>query len=244
MLDAVNQARDAIKQNNLQAALDPVNRAIGLQQALDREGQKGRAVPIYTEVVRMSISNPSEVAGHGQIAHLGTPSEKMDIYAGKNQESTADRMTTVEEPATAQNVSGAFTRVSLDTNVTETHLPAAREALNRGDLNGADKDLSAAQDAMATETVAADLPLLRARENLALAARETQRDDYNTAAASVRAAVDALASYAEHGGPKAGDARTVGRHMQSLAERIPPDRAQAASEIEKFWNQVAELQAR
>ncbi len=238
IVDAANQARDAIAQGNRRAAVAQVTRALGLQESLDRAGQKGQVVPVYSELVRMSISDPSTVVGKGQIKHLATPREKTDIYAGKNQLSTVDQMSSVAHPATQQLVGAAFTRVALDTSAAETHLNAAREALDREDTKAADRELSAVQNALISETVAADVPLLRARENLAQAVRQAQHGDDNTAALSIHAAAEALESYS---GPKADDAHALAREMRpSGQDREHP----AVSRIESWWDRVAQLEGR
>ncbi len=240
IVDAANQARDAIAQGNPRAARDQVNRAIGLEEALDPAAQKGQLVTIYIELVRMSISAPATISGKGRIAHLATPREKTDIYAGKNQLSTADRMTTVAQPATPESEGPAFTRVSLDTGAAGTHLNAARAALDRDDLKQANRELNAVGDAVTAETAPADVPLLRARQNLAQAARLAQHGDYNTAALSVHAASEALAGYSG-AGSKAEEAHSLAHDMQLAAEQ---DHEQAAGRIESWWERVAQLEAR
>ena len=241
IVDAANQARNDIAQGDRRAAVDQVTRALSLQQSLDRTGPKDQLVPVYAELVRMSTSDPSTVVGKGRIKHLDTPREKTDIYAGKNQLSTADRMTTVAQPATSQVVKPAFTRVSLDTVAAEKHLNAAREALDREDNKTADRELSAVQNAVISETVPADVPLVRARENLAQAARQAQRGDDNTAALSVHAAAEALESYSGSGAT-ADAAHALAREIQLPAGQ--GSEHLSAGRIESWWDRVAQLEAR
>lgn len=68
-----------------------------------------------------------------------------------------------------ESAAGQYTVVRVDVPMAENHLQAALQALNESDLRTANANLAAVQKGVTMVMVAADLPLLRARQNLALA---------------------------------------------------------------------------
>lgn len=188
-------------------------------------------IPVYTEVVRVSVHTPTKVVTNGTTGQRATTTASDTQHTG-----TADRT----RPQAIQGVAGEYTNVYLDTSVTTQHLDEARTALQHGDPDAADKALASIQSAVTSETIAANLPLIRARENLIIAAEQVRAKDYSAAQVTLGVAVKALEDYANgFGAAHAADARALGHQIVVYAQRLQTDHDNAAGQIENFWDRIA-----
>lgn len=170
VLHCTDQARQAIANNNKQQALQEVNQALTADNKLNEVRPNHGFVSMYSELDQYSVLAPI----------MANRSNYMDPAHGNqsnNERSgSADRSTSGQNIA-VKRVFGDFTIVTFDANMARTHLEAAQQALNSGNLQKADQALAALQDSLSVESFGADMPLLRAREDLMLA-RDSAKDGH------------------------------------------------------------------
>lgn len=218
LIDSTRSAREAIARNDTRAALDAVKRALDASREIDRKHGRPGKIPVYSEVVRISVHAPAKVGGTPP-SHTGS----------------ADR---TRQPI--QQVAAEYTNVFLNTTSTTKHLYQARAALERNDIKSAGNALAAVQSAVTTESVGADMPLIRARENLVIAAGQVRTGDYRSAQVTLGTAVEALENYANGVNPAhEAQARVLGREIVLYAQRLLTDSNGAAAKIEDWWDRIA-----
>jgi hypothetical protein len=84
----------------------------------------------------------------------------------------------------------------------------------------------------------ADLPLLKARRNLGIAADDLRKQQYDSVAVPLQAASSALSEYVNGKGPHAQDAAAMRSQIDAFAKNVGQHHADAVSQIDKWWNQV------
>src|SRR6185503_14956085 len=114
-----------------------------------------RYAQLYDELDRYSV--------------LGPIMAQRNSNSGRSSNTSDASHVATTTHTTVRNVEGEYTSVALDVEAARDHLNMASQALQQGNFQKADEALQAVQDSVVVTTVAADLPLLRARENLALA---------------------------------------------------------------------------
>ncbi len=216
VINGAQDARTALSRNDSKSALQSIDRALNASRELDKlRGSPGK-IPVYSEVVRVSVHAPSSVAEKGT--------------------GTADR----SRPQPVQGVASEYTNVYLDITGTTRHLDEARAALQRGDAKAADNALAAVQSAVTSESVSINLPLVRSRENLILAAEQARAGDFTAAQVTLAAAVQGLEEYANGVGPAHGpEARALGREIVLYAQRLQSEHDGAPGRIETWWDRIA-----
>ena len=139
-----------------------------------------------------------------------------------------------------QDASAAYTSVALNAQADKTQLEAAQQAVNKGQFQKADAALAAIQDGVVVTTVAGDLPLLRARENMVLARRASDREHYNEAHAALQASTNALSEYANGQGPHSADALALRSEIDTYNQNIEQTHADASTKIEEWWDRMTD----
>jgi len=219
LVDEVNRARAAIKIGDRATAVNETGSAIDAAKDLASEGHTSGAVPIYVELAQRF--------------------EKGPVGAERRESSTSNdhlQFGAVDQPVTNITTMMQYTTMSLNVDGLIQKLETARAALNAGKLNAADRSLASVQDAVTIQTVAEDLPLLRARQNLNLAAEQARSGEYLTAQTTLRAAAGELRK--SRGGE---DAQRLAAEIEACANSLPADHANAVSKISGFWNRAADL---
>ncbi len=215
VLSCTQQARSAIANGNRQAAIGQIDQ--GLQEArqarniASTQGQ-GNVIPIFTEYAQTSVIGP--------IASART--------AGGTQAAGA--------PA-VQSVMGQYTAVAVNVPMAEQQLQAARTALLNNDMAAADSALKAVGDGVIMVRVESDMPLVQARQNLALARGMINQGNLQAAHAPLREAANALGQYS---GTHAQGAQRLQLQVASLANNLPANQQTAATQIDTWWNELAD----
>lgn len=121
-----------------------------------------------------------------------------------------DRYTVLAPIMTEKNRTGNTTGSQGANTTAKTNQPpnAAKTAIEQKDFNKADQALAAVQTGVVVTSVASDLPLLRARENMVLAREAANRGNFKEAHTALTAASQALGNYANNSGTHSSDART------------------------------------
>jgi len=217
LLHDTRQARTALADNNRQQA------AQDIAQALQADNQLGsqRMVPLFTELDQYSVIGPIEASRSAAINAPNTNPNPPEALAVKQ-------------------VQGQFTSIDLDSSLAKTHLEAAQQALAQGNTQVARQALRGVEDSVVLVSVGSDLPLLRARDNLVLARMDAMHGQYEKAHLDLRAACRALTAYGNQGGAYASQAQALCSQIQSYNRTIQNNHANAASNIEGWWNQTTD----
>jgi len=222
MLESAEKARGAVARKETQKALQNVNGALTDVLAIEAEKPHAKqplVVPLYTENIQISVTEQA-------------PSDKKK--ASTPSTGSANRAQVVHD------ATGESTTVSLDVTAAKGHLETAKNALAKEDLAAADGALAAIQKDVKAASVAADLPLLKARKNLALAMGLVRQQQYKEAVAPLREAVSALGDYSGTKLPHAADAGNLRQSVGALADTVEQDHTDAENKIARWWNQVSD----
>lgn len=234
LLVAVAQARDALNRKDKAGALNHVNAALASLERIDSVP----LVPIYAELSQQSFLAPVEAAkntGGQPVAQNGARETGSAAEIGAS-------MNTGSAPVAVRTVTSGYSRVLLDTSVTQTQLNAAKAALDRSDLRSADKALMTVEQSVVLETAVARMPLVRARENLSLAGAAARRNDWADAQVQLNAAARSLADFAKVA-PAAdlADVKIIQQQIAAYAPTVRDQHADAASRIDDWWTRLADL---
>jgi YfdX protein len=219
MLKQVDLARQAIAKKDTQAALQHVNQAESDQSRIaSMTKAKGlpAVVPLYSEFDESSVLKPLEAKKQG----------------GQSGTSSA-------APIGVAHTAGEYTFIGVDLDKAKQRLDAAKTALQNKNLQSADDSLAAVQTDLVMETVASDLPLLTARENLGLAKSAAGKKNYKEAQTALKDASAALDRYAnEPSAQHVQEAKDLSKTISSYSQNISQNHSGAADKIGDWWRQV------
>ena len=239
LLTDTDRARQAIASNNrdqaMQCIKDALTTASQLQSVASQNG-KQRLVPIYREWESAEVIAPV-IAEHNRKAGNNTTNQSP---AETSNQGNADRQANPPStPETVRDVAGNYTSIGLDPKMADDHLKAAQNALQQSDMNKADSALAAVQDSVLLSSVSSDLPLVKVRQNLALASQACKNGSYQEAAAALRSASNGLSEYANsNSGSHAQKAQQLRSQIQSYASEINTGHTGAQNQIQNWWNEV------
>ena len=220
LLTSTSLARKAIARHEQQQAANDIQQALNASSDIGSR-RSGGFVPLYTELERMSVVEPIlRQAGSGTNGKPVTNRKTGAVGVGE--------------------VVGDYTSVALDNTAARAHLQAAQQALNKNDWKTADEDLQAVEGSVIVESVAADMPLLRARENMVLARDSAKAGHYGQAQAQLRDASRALASYEQTSVSHSKQAAQLKSEIDSYVQSMSTNHSDAQSRIESWWNQTAD----
>jgi hypothetical protein len=137
-------------------------------------------------------------------------------------------------------VAGDYTSVVVNTTVAKNNLAAAEKALQNYDLKTADAALSDVQEGVQIEASEADMPLVKARENLILARSNAREKKYGEAQAALQAASKALGRYAQENGPHASAAKDLKQQIDNTDKNLQQNHAGILPEMNRWWNTTAD----
>lgn len=210
-------ARNALAKNDVAGARANI---ISAFDALVRTGGVA-LVPIYSEVAQESFIGAIEGAKKEGAAKNGTG------------------------PVAVRAVAGGYSRILLDTSVARKQLTSARDALGRGDVAATDASLKMLQQSVVLESSTTRMPLVKARQNLSLAAIAAAHGNWPQAKAELQATSGALTDYAKLAPPAdMADVRVLQRQIAGYANDAASQHDDAAARINGWWVQVAELTER
>lgn len=215
VLEQTDLARQAIAMNDTPAAIDHIHQAQTL--ALDIRKQvpadsNSMLIPVYTETERTITYRP--------------------VKKSKNDELTAKRL---KKDTNIRDVDATTTSNKLDVAQAELHLRDADAAASQADWTRAQAALQAVSNSVVRTQVNANMPLLRARENLMLAKSRVLEDKSGAAAMPLRSAAQALADYeAVAPATRAAKAASMRQELEAYAGKVGRDRENAAQQID-YW---------
>lgn len=229
LLNATNEARVALEAHNKQDAQFHIDHALDNAKMIRSSAANRRFVPLYDELDRYSVLGP--------IMSQRNQSKKASNDADRQ---ASDASHIAQARTTVQEVEGQFTSVALDVQSAMDHLEAAKQALQNGNYQKADEALAAVQDGVVVTSISADLPVLRVRENLILARSSAHNGNISEAKAALKAASVALGNYENGQGKHGVDARKLRSEIDSYAQSIQNNHADAAAKIDQWWNETTE----
>lgn len=226
MLNETQRARRALRNGNTQLAKTEVSRALATVNDLSSShAGKNDIVPLYSEI--------------GEYTFIG-PRQRSAASKQSARSGSADRMTAPQNHVAVRQVVGDYTAVGLDLRLAQTHLQAAQQALNSGKTRQAEEALRGVDDSVSVSTVAMDMPLLRARENLMLARAAVNQNHYHEAHSALNAACRALATYGQNGGSHSSEAQQLRSQIANYNQSLEQQHSGASAKIESWWNQISD----
>lgn len=219
MLERTVQARAALDKGDQGMARNYVQEALNNITAIEVEQPKApspRMVTLYTETVQIAVEKPKPVGA-------------------ASAQGSADR----QQEAPVQDVTGESTRVSVNVTQAKNQLQAARNAIDKGDLNAARQSLAAVDTDLKAESRVGDLPLIKARQNLSYAIDDIRQQHFDDAVAPLRAASAAVKEYAQGQSAHAKDARELGSRIDALAGSIQQDHNGVDAKIDSWSREIS-----
>jgi len=216
LLARTEVARQALAHRDTTAALDQIAQAIAAADQI-RAASKSSEEPLRVELSRdvdaISTIVPAKPRG------------------------SADRL---KKNSSVSQVSGTYNATVLNVSSARNHLVAAQTALNNGDLDAAATDLASVEGDKSFTSYNGEMPLMQARDNLALALARVRDTKYKDAILALKSASRAIDRYA-HQEPRpkhAQRASTVAIQLNAFADRIEKDHEDAADRIAGWMAQV------
>ena len=214
---------------------------------LAQNAKNNNLVPVYTEWESTSVVGPVIPEQTRKSRQSNPQAQSPNGNPGVNKPRAQGGQTAAPHatPETVRNVTGSVTSIGLDPQMAYTHLQAAKSALAQSDLKRADSALAALPDFVLIESFKSDLPLLKARQNLALACQGARRGDNTEASAALRSAGSGLGEYANaYPTSTARKAERLRQQIDSYANNIANNRTDvqdAQNQVRNWWNQVSAL---
>jgi hypothetical protein len=185
----------------------------------DEQTERQRIVPIFNELDKYSMVAP--------LQQVRKEAEKQKGVAGEPVVSDAGIETM---------------RVSLDVSLAKAGLDLAHKKMEAGKPIEADDALAMVQGSVFLTTVAVDMPLETARENLMDAKSSVEQGDFVEARASLDAAANDLKTYEKSVPDNMADAaNSIRTDVEKLTGAIEKDHEGAINEINGLWDRVGKI---
>ena len=261
-LRLTDQARQALINKDQNRASTDVDQALSLLSQVEQKmpvnkNDNTHVVPIFAELEQTSFLQPvltakgqsqgqqQSAANNGAKSNSSSSNSQSASNSQQSSSSGANALPQSDQPPgnapeVVKGVEGGFSYIALDVDAAREHLQAAKQALKNNDAGKADLELARAQESVDTGTIATNMPLVRARENLSLARSDVKSSSYSQAKADLTAAANALKDYAKDTqAPHAQDASKLSGQIQSAASSIQSSHTASSQKIDNWWNQLA-----
>lgn len=261
-LRLTDQARQALINKDQNRASTDVDQALSLLSQVEQKmpvnkNDNTHVVPIFAELEQTSFLQPvltakgqsqgqqQSAANNGAKSNSSSSNSQSASNSQQSSSSGANALPQSDQPPAnapevVKGVEGGFSYIALDVDAAREHLQAAKQALKNNDPGKADLELARAQESVDAGTIATNMPLVRARENLSLARSDVNSSSYSQAKADLTAAANALKDYAKDTqAPHAQDASKLSGQIQSAASSIQSSHTASSQKIDNWWNQLA-----
>lgn len=236
MLHDINLARMDSKSQDKNDAMKQVNAAISDLQNAEQVSANQNTIPLFTETDQYSVIGPI-MAERVNKKSIPSPYENNYGNAVDRSKLREDRKAKTDA---VTGVVGSYTDVTVNLQTVKTNLQKAQQDVESNNLQAADQDLKRAEDSVNVQTVAADLPLLRARENLMLARSAASSGDYMETQAALRAAANALGNYAKVSQSHSSEAKSLESQIRDYHLNSVQQDQNATSKIQNWWSETTE----
>jgi hypothetical protein len=224
LLQDANHADQALQKNDDGAANKDIDDAITLRTKLAQDAKadgSSMTVPLYTDL--------------DDTEYLSTVGKKTTSEAATS--ATTASAKSGAQPLTVQSNVGQVTYLAIDLDKTNSRLNAAKIAIRNKNDQAAEDSLSAIGSNLVAVSVSTDLPLLTAREDLALARTALNAKNNQAATADLHQASQALTAYAASG-PRAADARKLSGEIDAAAGAAATPSAVSTQTVDSWWQRV------
>ncbi len=220
LLQDADHADQALQKNDDNAANKDIDDAMTVRSKLAQQAKADGAsmvVPLYADL--------------DDTEYLSTVGKKTTTAKtnGTTSANAANSKST-PLPITVNSNVGQVTYLAVDLDKTNSRLNAAKIAIRNKNDQAAEDSLAAIGTNLVAVSVSTDLPLLTAREDLALARVALNAKNNQAATADLHEASLALAAYAASG-PHAQDAKK----LQAEIDATP---SSAARNVDSWWERV------
>jgi hypothetical protein len=206
-----------------------------------------------TDAARQAVAHHDPRAAQGSVRQAMDLAARIETLAAQHGQPVvvtissdfAKQSTIVpagKRDASISQVSGAYTATRLNITNAQVQLEAARSALQQSDLKAADADLAAVQASVVTRNYTGDMPVMQARENLAIAQSRVRQGAYKDAILPLKSASRALDRFAQQM-PKPQQSELAERmklDIDAYADRILHDHSDALDRINGWYSQVTD----
>jgi hypothetical protein len=206
-------ARQALTLGKLGVADSSIDRALSEQKKMAqivRTDGTSMVVPIYTE-----------------LDDTATLANALKVQAGRNARGGTG--------ALVRRNAVDVTSVAIDLTKARARLDVARKAIADHNMHTAESSLSAVGSDLIVSSVAANVPLVTAREDLSLAQSAIDRNKPKVAAADLREAATALGRY--DNSAHSNDVRSLASTIDAEAPLTRNDQG-ASTKIDAWWTSL------
>jgi YfdX protein len=219
----------------------------------------GASVLQHADIARQALANHDTKAAQDHIAQALAATDRIKAASPGAEEplrvrlaSALDAVSTIvpakrrgsadrlKSNSSVSEVNGTYTATTLNVSSARNHLLAAQSALKAGDNEAAANDIAAVQSDVTTTTMSGDLPLVQAKNDLAIALARVRDGKYKDAILPLNSASRALDRFV-HQEPRphhADMAAKMSLEMNAYAERIEKDHADAADRLAGWLEHV------
>ena len=224
LLQDADHADKALQKNDVSAANKDIDDAMTIRTKLAQEAKAdgtSMTVPLYADL--------------DDTEYLSTVGKKTNSSSTTSASTTPARA--AAQPMTVQSNVGQITYMAIDLDRTASRLNAAKIAIRNKNDQAAEDSLSAIGSNLVADSVSTDLPLLTAREDLALARTALNAKNSQAAAADLHQASQALNAYAASG-PRAADAKKLSGEIDATAGSTAAPSAVSTQTVDSWWQRV------
>ncbi|MEX2260657.1 MAG: YfdX family protein [Bryobacteraceae bacterium] len=229
LLNHTERAQEAVAARNQREAIQQIEQAMRLQQIAMK------AAPPYIMTVQIAAGG-SVYRDREQRTIVMVP-----IYAEVTEVATAAAPSEGERARVAvQDVEATVGLLALDVAHAGTHLQAARQAVNANQWDRAAAALSAVHQGVVI-VAETDLPLVKARQNLAIASSMMEKGQKAQARTALNEAASALQEFSRTApAARRQAAESLAQKIRGFSDSIERRPVEQASTIDDWWNYVAE----
>jgi hypothetical protein len=225
ILKDADNADQALQKNDGSAADKDINDAMTARAKLAQQAKAGggsMVVPLYADL--------------DETEYLSAIGKKAS--ANGMSSANAASANSTPSPLTVKTTVGQVTYLAIDLDKTNSRLSAAKTAIQNKNDQAAEDSLAAIGSNLVETSVSTDLPLLTAREDLALARTALNAKNDQAATADLHQASQALATYAASG-PHADDAKKLLGEIDTAAggHRVSPPSV-STQKVDSWWERV------
>jgi len=181
-------------------------------------------------------------AAHDRVAALSTAQHRsmiVPVYGELVQDSVLNETAGTKHAGyTVKGNNAEFTSIAVDLKKSGSRIEAAQTDLKEGNKQAAIDTLASIGSVFVVSNVDTDLPLLTAREDLAIAKNALAVHHDKQAQDAVIAASNALASYAKSANRHSVDAKSLSDQLAQIASNITVDRTHSENALTGWWSRV------
>jgi hypothetical protein len=189
--------------------------------------------------LRTKLAERAKTDGGSMVVPLYTDLDDTEYLSAVGKKTTTNG-TAPASAATSETVRsnvGGVTYLAIDLNKTNSRLNAAKIAIRNKNDQAAEDSLAAIGSNLVAVSVSTDLPLLTAREDLALARIALNAKNNQAATADLHQASQALAAYAASG-PHADDAKKLASEIDASLTGSATAPSAPSQNVDSWWERV------